>query len=130
MKLSTYAAITLRPTFPFIKWVKSSVSGTEWAEEINEIVKEKSTQDGHIYLVSPIDSEDSLEALITQSAIAWLENELMEWQIDPEFWPSHLDDGLLRRWFTISYSEMVFRSETPVDDLVDFSGSPNLKSEY
>ena len=132
MKLDSHAALILRPTMPFIKWIKSTISGTEWDEEVLEIIKEKSKQDGHIYLVSPLDSDEDLDRLLTQTASDLLTNELTEWQVDPDLWPIHLTEGLLRQWFTIAYSEMVFNvspdKDAPMTEMMDFSGNPNLQS--
>jgi hypothetical protein len=129
MKLDTNAALVLRPTMPFIKWVKSTTNGSEWADEILEVIKEKSKQDGHTYLIPPLDSDEDLDRMLAQNAPDFLTNELTEWQVDPELWPPHLGEGLLRQWFTVSYSEMVFNL-LPDDqtERMDFSGNSNLQS--
>ena len=130
MEMASTAALTLRPTMAFIKWAKSTAAGTEWVEEVNEIIREKSKQDGHIYLIPPVDMDDELDRVIEVKASELLENELMEWQIDPEKWPIRLSSGLLRQWFTLAYSELVFSMvPDPSIDLVDFLSSPPLQSK-
>ncbi len=113
----------------FIKWVKSTAVGSEWADEIHETVREKSKQDGHIYLIPPLDGDDELDRVIDQKSVELLSNELIEWQVDPEVWPEHLSNALLRQWFTVAYSEMVFNMVNgETGDLVDFLADSKLQS--
>lgn len=129
MELASTAAVTLRPTMAFIKWMKSTAAGSEWAEEITEVIREKSKQDGHIYLVPLVDGEDEFDRLIDLKSVEFLSNELMEWQVDPELWPPHLSTGLLRQWFTVAYSEMVFNmASVDSGDSVDFLSDSKLQS--
>ena len=106
--LADYAAVTVRPTFPFIKWVREVSRDSEFWDEVNDIIKEKSTRDGHIYLVEPMDSDEDLSRLISRHCAQWIENELIEWQVDPELWPGERPAELFNQWFTVAYSDMVF----------------------
>ncbi len=108
MALTPHATIVLRPTLAFIKWAKSTTTDSEFAEDLNAIIREKAKQDGHTYLIPVCDGDDELAQFIKGKSTDLLSNELSEWQIDPEVWPAELSEGLFRQWFTITFSEMVF----------------------
>jgi hypothetical protein len=109
MELTTATALLIKPNFPFIQWVKSVHKGGEFEEDIVEIVKEKSREEGHLYVIEEgIDSEE-VDSFLEDRYLRFLEMELVLWQIDPELWPAHKPYDLFRKWFSVVVLEYVIR---------------------
>ncbi|NBV41403.1 hypothetical protein EBR96_01345 [bacterium] len=105
---SEKVGIVLRPNFPFIKWIKSAVKGTEFEEDVMGIVAEKSQSEGHIYLLPTRDGIEEIDDLLKSGYRTIFENELMEWQIDPDLWPKELSYPLFQQWFTVAIHDLIF----------------------
>ncbi len=122
--LADHAVIIMRPTLAFVRWIKDAVSKTEFADEYKEILKEKSKQDGHIYLVPILDGDDELDTYLSHHYAGMVQNELIEWQIDPDLWPETLPEALFRQWFTVSFHELVFRGDPAQESHSQLIDSP------
>ncbi len=114
MELTTATALLIKPNFPFIQWIKSVHKGSEFEEDIVGILKEKSQEEGHLYVVEEGIDTDALGDFLAGDFMRFLEMELELWQIDPELWPVHRTYDLFRKWFSVVVLEYVIRPNSGV----------------
>lgn len=109
MELTTATALLVKANFAFVQWVKSVHKGGEFEEDMAEIVKEKSREEGHLYVEEAGIDTDEIESFLEERYLHILEMELELWQIDPELWPAHKTYDLFRKWFSVVVLEYVIR---------------------
>jgi hypothetical protein len=109
MELTTATALLIKPNFPFIQWIKSIHKGSEFEEDILSIVKEKSREEGHLYVVEEGIDTDAVDVFLEEAYSRFLEMELDLWQIDPELWPRDCTYAMFRKWFSVGVLEYVIR---------------------
>lgn len=112
MELTQATALIVKANFPFVQWVKSVYKGTEFEDDFADILKEKSKEEGHVYVVQEGIDTDEIDTFLEESYEKLLEMELSLWQIDPDLYPQHTSYSLFRKWFSVSVSEYVV-SDTP-----------------
>lgn len=94
MKFINRCVVTLKPRQPFIEWAKGL--GTELPEEWS--------LEGGSYLLDEQETEEGLEAAVTNYARDMMENELSAWEEDPGRWPVQRDVSALKSWFDVHVS--------------------------
>jgi len=109
MELTTATALLIKPNFPFIQWIKLVHKGSEFEEDIVGIVKEKSREEGHVYVVEEGIDTEAVDDFLEDGYLRFLEMELELWQIDPELWPAHHSYSLFRKWFSVVVLEYVIK---------------------
>ena len=87
------SAIILRPQDPFVAWINSTGDGAD------PITLQDVYSDHQIYLVTPIETDEDLEAILDEQYLEIFEDQLYAWCTDENLWPQNRDRELFHIWF-------------------------------
>ena len=111
MKLLNRSALVLRPCAGFADWV-AQVAPDE-APGLAALREE-----GRVYLIDEVGSDDDIEQALQQGWRAMFENELSVWDEFGDDWPQPLNADLFVRWFEVEAQVLAF----------DLSAEPLLRA--
>ncbi|NLW05972.1 MAG: hypothetical protein GX029_12240 [Pseudomonadaceae bacterium] len=103
MKMLNRSAISVQLKQPFVDWINNLDEGGDEQVNLDEVNLEATT-----YLIPELEDEDALEEFIDERYFELLENELLSWEDDENFWPADLDRALFNEFLDVKLSFMVF----------------------
>lgn len=95
-------AIIVKPKKPFFNW-------------LNEVYKDEepviSMEENNIYLVREMDSNEDVKKWISKNFEGIFANELNDWCMDEDKWPTPRNYNLFKEWFDIEIHSMILDME-------------------
>jgi len=104
MKLLNRSAFAVLPRQPFVDWVSSLPADEDLP---TRMTLEEHREEGTVYLMDELESEDSIEQALAQHWQAMLENELAAWDEFGDHWPAERSRSLFLAWFELKPQVMV-----------------------
>lgn len=103
MKMLNRSAINVRLQQPFVDWINNLPGGTEEKITLAEVNQEATT-----YLLPELEDEQDLNTLLEEYHLDLLENELLSWEEDSQFWPTNRDKHLFTQFLQVELAFMAF----------------------
>jgi len=99
MKLLNRSAFAVLPCQPFVDWVNQLPHDEEGINEV--LTLDEHRQEGTVYLIDEVDSEQALEEALAQHWAAMFENELAAWDEFGDHWPESRSLEVFLQWFEL-----------------------------
>jgi len=97
MKLINRSGFAVLPRQPFADWTQSLPQ-----DEMHETLSlEEQRQEGTVYLIDEVESEDDFARALGQHWQKIFENELSAWDEFGDHWPAELSSQLFDQWFEL-----------------------------
>ena len=99
MKLLNRSAFVVLPKQPFVDWTNGL--DLDEPEFQQHLTLEEQRQEGTVYLVDEVESEEDFKKHLTENWQQIFENELSAWDEMADCWPSTLSLEIFHKWFDL-----------------------------
>ncbi|MGB0467138.1 MAG: hypothetical protein ACPGF7_06315 [Pontibacterium sp.] len=97
MKLLNRSAFAIIPKQPFVDWANSLTNDVAGLNETLSLSEHQ--QEGTVYLIDEVESEQDFQQAIERFWPSIFENELSAWDEMADAWPDNRTLGLFMDWF-------------------------------